>query len=67
MQFYYFDNFFPNRCFSSSPKKSNQKKAPCHDPFGFACLSELRPNAPKLAPRIAGLKQSPRFIRPQPP
>jgi len=25
----------------------------CHEPFGFACASEPRPDAPKLARRLA--------------
>jgi hypothetical protein len=43
--------------FSCARKKSNQKKAPCHEPFGFVCASEQWSGVPELAPLSAGLKQ----------
>jgi len=50
------------------PAQENEPKesARCHEPFGFACASWPRPDAPKRALLTAGLRQSPRLFRPQP-
>jgi hypothetical protein len=39
--------------FYGSIRKRTKRKRPCHDPFGYACASVLRPDAPKLSPLIS--------------
>jgi len=61
--------FFYVFIFFLAEENEPKEGARCHEPFGFACASRLRADAPKLA-RLrfgyGGLKQSPRLYRPYP-
>jgi hypothetical protein len=43
-------------------ENGTKRRRPCHEPFGFACASRSRLEAPKLALLIAGLRQLPPLI-----
>jgi len=50
--------------FFLAKENGTKRKRPRHEPFGFACASLPRSDAPELAPLIAGLRQPPRLFRP---
>jgi len=52
--------------FYEAVKETNQKKAPGHEPFGFAGASEPWPDAPKLVRPSADSDRRRIFIGPGP-
>jgi hypothetical protein len=51
--------------FFLAKENGTKRKRPRHEPFGFACASMPRSDAPELAPPLAGLRQPPRLYRSQ--